>query len=137
MEYPIRILIVDDYRPYSQSVQKVLTRRFGCHVTVVESGEEALSRFAHARPDLIIIDMHLPGMSGYDTLRSIRSLPNGERIPAIVVSGFEDLDYVEAMAALEIKGYLQKESALDELPKLLATIFPDRTTIPRAERSIE
>jgi len=134
MEYPIRILIVDDYRPYSHAIQKVLTHQFGFHVTVVESGEEALSRFGHARPDLVIVDMHLPGISGYDTLRSIRSLPNGERVPAVVVSGYEDLDYVQAMALLGVKGYLDKQSAVTELPKLLATIFPQCTTIPRAER---
>jgi DNA-binding NtrC family response regulator len=67
------ILIVDDERPIRR-ILSVLLQETRHRVTDVGSGEEALAAFPNARPDLVLLDLKLPGMDGLDTLKRLRAL---------------------------------------------------------------
>ena len=86
-------LVVDDEPATRLSLQTVLSRVFAVRTTAVETGEEAIARLVDTMPDLILLDVHLPGMSGIDALRAIRSLPDGagENVPVVVISGSQDM----------------------------------------------
>ncbi len=91
----MRILIVDDEEVLRDVLDAVL-RREGFDVVPASTGEEALSLLDGEEIDLVILDIMLPGISGIDTLRSIRiSNPN---LPVIIITAFSSIDgAIEAM----------------------------------------
>src|SRR3978361_2377546 len=91
----MRILIVDD-EEVLRDVLEVVLRREGFDVVLASSGEEALNLLDGEEVDLVILDIMLPGISGIDTLRSIRiSTPS---LPVIVITAFSSIEgAIEAM----------------------------------------
>jgi len=76
-----RILIVDDNRPLVRMMTSALeTLSYGLNIASVPSGEEALLSVALGQPDLMVIDLHLPGMSGIDLIQEIQ-----DRYPAVKI----------------------------------------------------
>jgi CheY-like chemotaxis protein len=69
------ILIVDDM-PETRRLMRRVLERAAMRVTEADSGEAALRAAALQRPDLIVLDLRLPGMSGFDVARKIRADPN-------------------------------------------------------------
>src|SRR5687768_9890906 len=91
----MRILIVDD-EEVLRDVLDVVLRREGFDVISASSGEEALNLLDTEEVDLMILDIMLPGISGIDTLRSVRiSSPD---LPVIIITAFSSIDgAIEAM----------------------------------------
>ena len=69
---PCKVLLVDDARDFVSALSERLKSR-GLEVSIALRGEEALEILADARFDLVILDLNMPGMSGLDVLRQIRS----------------------------------------------------------------
>ena len=91
----MRILIVDDEEVLRDVLDAVL-RREGFDVVSASSGEEALSLLDGEEIDLVILDIMLPGISGIDTLRSMRI--SNPHLPVIVITAFSSIDgAIEAM----------------------------------------
>ena len=91
----MRILIVDDEEVLRDVLDAVL-RREGFDVVSAASGEEALSLLDGEEIDLVILDIMLPGISGIDTLRSIRI--SNPHLPVIIITAFSSIDgAIEAM----------------------------------------
>jgi PAS domain S-box-containing protein len=86
-----RILVVDDNRDSAVTLAMVL-RRMGNHVEAVHDGREAIARAETYRPDLILLDIGMPGMSGYDVARRIRSAPWGKSLTLIALTGWGQED---------------------------------------------
>jgi two-component system sensor histidine kinase/response regulator len=84
-----RILIVDDERPNRQLLE-VMLKPEGFHLRSAASGEEALAMVAAEPPDLILLDIIMPGMEGYEVARQIKGNPATRNIPVIMVSGLDD-----------------------------------------------
>jgi CheY-like chemotaxis protein len=79
-----RILIVDDHPFNIELLEELLEDDY--HVKTAVSGEEALSLAAHFVPDLILLDIMMPGMDGYETCRLIRATPTLCHTKIIMVS---------------------------------------------------
>ncbi len=94
-----RILLVED-RPDNQKVVTQLLERISCDVCIAEHGRMAVELFQSWQPDLILMDMRMPVMDGYQATRAIRALANGRDIPivALTASAFQE-DRSEALAA--------------------------------------
>ncbi len=93
------ILIIDDDRDFVQLLLRLLDnslRRY--QVGSASSGEEALERMAEQSPDLVLLDLALPGMDGLQVIERIRSAEAWRHIPIVVVSAQEEIDNLEAMA---------------------------------------
>ena len=82
-----RILVVEDQADNRQIIRDMLSAT-DYEIMEAESGEEALSAVAKQRPDLILMDIQLPGMDGYETTRRIKADPALRSIPIIAVTSY-------------------------------------------------
>jgi two-component system, OmpR family, KDP operon response regulator KdpE len=106
-----RILVVDDEVEIVRALQRSLTAH-GYEVFAVGSGEEALEAIAYHRPDLMILDLGLPGMSGLEVCRRVRAQSN---LPIIVLS-VKDTERDKVMALdLGADDYVSKPFGMDEV----------------------
>jgi len=83
---PLRILAVDDEPVVLEALEALLIRE-GHEVLRAEDGEEALRRAAAERPDIILLDLHLPGLSGFEVVNRLRQTAGLEQVPVIAFSG--------------------------------------------------
>ena len=81
-----RILFVDDDRDIQLVVTMALEAVGGFSVAACSSGVEALERFPEIDPDLVLLDVMMPGMDGLETLESLRKLPNGATVPVLFMT---------------------------------------------------
>jgi FixJ family two-component response regulator len=81
---PIRIAVVDDEAPVRKALERLL-RGAGIEVEAFDSGAHYLARFEQDRPDCVVLDAHLPGLSGFDVQDRMRA--TGARIPVVMISG--------------------------------------------------
>lgn len=79
------VLVVDDEPNIVLSLE-FLMEQAGFTVTTAEDGEQALSCVERATPDLILLDIGLPGISGFDVLEQLRAQPITERLPVIILT---------------------------------------------------
>jgi signal transduction histidine kinase/DNA-binding response OmpR family regulator len=83
---PSRILVVDDEPTVLEALEALLTRE-GHSVLCAAGGEAALEKAQAERPDIILLDLHLPDLSGFEVVTRLRQLPGLEEVPVIAFSG--------------------------------------------------
>jgi DNA-binding NarL/FixJ family response regulator len=108
------ILVVDDDAPFREFVSKLLDR-IGYRIVAARSGDEALEAAWAERPSLVLLDVDVPGISGYELCRELRDA-YGDDLPIVFVSGrrTEGFDRVGGLL-LGADDYLVKPFAPDEL----------------------
>jgi PAS domain S-box-containing protein len=84
---PKRILVVDDNRDAADSLGMLL-KFLGADVQVAHGGREALEAFEAYRPSVVLLDLGMPEMDGYQVARAIRGRADGERVPIIALTGW-------------------------------------------------
>lgn len=89
------VLVVDDELPNREYLRKLLAGRGG-KVMLAESGAQALRLAYESAPDLMLVDIMMPGMTGYDVSRSLRADPRTCDIPVIMVTARADIEDIEA-----------------------------------------
>jgi CheY-like chemotaxis protein len=109
-----RVLIVDDEMATVEMLSKALGL-IGHSPIPAYDGEGALDHLGRDWPDLVLLDLMMPGMDGYETLRRLRQLPRGAALPVLVVTASPDPDLDEKVAAAGGNGYLRKPVGLDKL----------------------
>lgn len=96
------ILVVDD-EPVLTEMLKVILAKEGHEVMVAEEGLSALKMAAERTPDLVFMDISMPGLSGYETAEKMKSIPSLEHTPIIFLSGqVPNRDEVKAAAGEEL-----------------------------------
>lgn len=113
------ILVVDDRQEVRRFFQKVLSLE-GYVVAVVGSGQEALAVLEKGCPDLVFLDLRMPGMDGIETLRRIRAKDTGARV--VIVTANPDLETAREAMVLGASDYLG--NPFD--PDLLRQVVEDR-----------
>lgn len=102
-----RVLVVED-NLLNQEIVRSLLENWGLHVSLVASGTEALSFLQTELPDVILMDIQLPGMDGVETTQHIRRLPFGARLPIIALTANALPSDREAYLAAGMDDYLAK-----------------------------
>lgn len=114
MRKPIRLMLVDDHDIVRMGLKSFLETQEGL-IVVAEAGngEQAISRFAETHPDVVVMDISMPGMDGLEATRRLKSLDPACRILALTIH--EDRQYFFEMLAAGASGYVTKHVASDEL----------------------
>ena len=115
MMQPKRILLVEDDR-FLRKAAEVRLRRAGYTVITAADGEEAIATASVTRPDLVLLDLIMPRMQGFEVLRVLRTQPNMHGVPIVVLTTLsQDVDRERAMTH-GANGYLIKANmSLDAL----------------------
>jgi filamentous hemagglutinin family protein len=131
-----RVLVVDD-DPGFRLLARTLLERAGLAVDVAVDGDEALEAVRRTQPDLVLLDVRLPGTSGYEVYRELKDL-HGETLPIIFVSG-ERVESYDRVAGLMLGAddYLVKPFDPDELLARVRRSLGRRSAGERAESEAE
>lgn len=107
MNRPIKVLVVDDVQENLVLIRKTLAQQ-GYSVVLAASGEEALEVFDRERPDVVLMDVMLPGMNGYETTARLRKMNGDHWVPIIFISAM--VNSADMVRGLEAGGddYLTK-----------------------------
>ena len=118
----LKVLTVDDQQDTRELITLALGR-YGAEVRTSDSASMALKMIADWRPDVVVSDIGLPEMDGYDFMRALREIEgDGERIPAIAVTGYAGaVDESKALNA-GFALHLSKPIELNELAKAIARV---------------
>ncbi|HEV3074043.1 MAG TPA: response regulator [Thermoanaerobaculia bacterium] len=109
-----KVFVVDDSVSVRKAVERVLAPR-GMGVTSCASGNEALARLPAEAPDLLICDLVLPDLDGYEVCRWLRQVPALAATPVLFISGIVDADVASRVAALGVEGILKKPFSGEDL----------------------
>ena len=125
----LTVLVVED-NPVNMRLMRLILRARGHTVYEVGDGEDALVFLADHRPDVVLLDMQLPGIDGFSLAARIKSRVETERIPIVAVTSYAMAGDEERALASGCDAYLSKP--IDDA-ELLATI--EAVTVGRARRS--
>ncbi|MGZ6081239.1 MAG: response regulator, partial [Myxococcaceae bacterium] len=128
---PVHVLVVDDDRNVQRMLADALTRH-GFRVTVERDGEAALAAFERQPFDVVLLDVLLPALNGYEVARRIKSTPRGEKTPVLMLSGIykTKLHQAQAMERHGAAGFVEKPFKLNQLFGKLEGVLGDRFPQP-------
>jgi signal transduction histidine kinase/CheY-like chemotaxis protein len=115
-----RVLVVDDNRDAAESLA-LLLQLCGCQVSVAFSGPQALSLFASAKPEIVLLDIGMPGMDGYEVARRVRSAAAGEEVFLVALTGWGQAEDKQRAAQAGFDEHVTKPVDPDRLTTLLAS----------------
>ena len=112
----MKILVVDDEKEACEALAEFL-RSENYEVRTAQSGETALEKVEQDTPDLVLLDIRMPGMDGLEILRRIKD--KDESIGVIMTTAVKDRDAIKEALRLGINDYILKPIDLDYLGKLI------------------
>lgn len=126
----IRILIVDDHPVVCSGLTSMLSAHAGLEVIgSASSGQEALALIGQQHPQVVLLDLRMPGMDGIDVLHALKKLDNPPRV--IILTSFEkDEDIYRAIRA-GAQGYLLKDTTESEMVSAISVVDSGKRYIPR------
>lgn len=101
------VMIVDD-DPMTRTLVAGSLEQYGFAVVQAADGAEALDIFSTTSPNLVLLDIKMPGMDGIETLKKLRKLSNGKNVPVIMLTGLADSDSAAKAAAAGATDYVTK-----------------------------
>jgi DNA-binding NarL/FixJ family response regulator len=134
---PIRVLCVDDHRLMREGVAKIVGVQPDMEVVAEASnGEHAVTQFLASRPDVTLMDLQLPVMSGPDATRRIRELDRSARIIVLTMyHGDEDIHRAFEAGAM---GYVLKDAISDDLIHVIREVHAGRRVVmPEIQKALD
>jgi CheY-like chemotaxis protein len=119
---PRTILLVDD-EPMWLDAMSLILKDEGYKAITVTSGEEALLKLEKRKPDLIMTDVRMPVMNGFDLYQRIRENPKLAGVPVVFMSSIDDYYAKRTAKELGADGYLTKPSFTEDLKKSVESFF--------------
>ena len=119
----IRVLLVDDDDDTRDIIERCLARR-GAEVVAEPSAPAALLRFAEQRFDVLLVDIMMPGMDGYEFIGKIRALPavHGGQVPAATLTARVVTDDRMESVLAGFQGHVKKPVDVEELTRVVASL---------------
>ena len=117
----LRILITDDHALIRLGLKQLLMSGFGkCVIGEASNGREALDKVAASTWDVLVLDITMPGRSGIDVLRDIKSLQPS--LPVLILSACSEDQFALRAMRTGASGFLRKESAPEELVEAIKRV---------------
>jgi DNA-binding NarL/FixJ family response regulator len=125
IERRVRVMLADDHALVRAGVRRVLETDPRLEVVgEAARGDEALRLLAELDPDVLLLDLNMPGGDGFEVLRQARDNAGGTRI--IVLTLHVQTEYVTRAVREGADGYLYKDDAVQELPEAIASVMAGR-----------
>lgn len=131
MPQPIQILLADDHWVVRAGLRTVLDSQANLHVVgEASTGEEAIEKARTLKPDVVLMDLLMPGMGGLEALRRIAALPGGAKVLVLSVHLQEDtlLEVLEAGGS----GFVTKTAAAEDLTEAIRTVAQNQVFLDRS-----
>lgn len=119
----VKILIVDDDFSSRRHLARLIRTKWTCTVLEAEEGSEALRMILKENPDLVILDMVMPFMSGLEVLKTMRGYSKMAHIPVIVCSALDDEKDVSTIIKLGVSDYIVKPINRTILTRKIAEVL--------------
>lgn len=117
----INVMLVDDHAVVRMGFKMLLESDADIKVIAeAESGEQSIQRYVEYKPDVVVMDITMPGIGGLEAIERILAKDNGARI--LVLSAHEDSVHPKRVLNAGAMGYLTKRSAAEELIKAIRTV---------------
>ena len=104
----MNVLIVDDDQTIRSFLRRILESKLNCKVTEAENGKKALEALQKSQTHLMLRDISIPGMPGYEKLVNTCDMPEYKNLPVIVLSAISDSAMIGKLISLGISEYMLK-----------------------------
>jgi DNA-binding NarL/FixJ family response regulator len=126
-----RVLLADDHRALLDCVAMLLARDF-LIVGTVSDGDELVSAAAALNPDILVMDISMPRVSGLEAAARIRA--SGSNVPIVCLTAHVDEEYVEAAIAAGARGYVTKPAIARDLVPAIRAVLAGGTFLSESVR---
>lgn len=124
-----QVLVVDDDADFNNLVRQFLSKRYpDFTVNQAFDGYDAGRAISQFKPDVVILDINLPGVDGYKLCRAIKADENLSRPIVVVISGVEDPDNEARAIDAGADAYVRKPIEMESLPQLIEQLAENRAT---------
>jgi two-component system, cell cycle response regulator DivK len=120
-----RVLIVED-NPLNLKLLRDVLLMAGFEVIEARTGEDGVARAQDSRPDVILMDLQLPGVDGTQAMRTIKASPSGSGIPIVALTAFAMSEDRDRALRNGFDGYLSKPISVRDLPRQIAELLAER-----------
>jgi signal transduction histidine kinase/CheY-like chemotaxis protein len=118
----LTVIVVED-NEINQQLLKILLKQLGVNVVQAYNGKEGIELIAQQRPDLIIMDIHMPVMDGMEAIRKIRDVKAFNQIPIVCLTADAFTNQQKEAIALGANDYLTKPIEMDKLTQIFSKYF--------------
>jgi two-component system cell cycle response regulator DivK len=126
MASPTRVLVVED-NPLNLKLVRDVLMRAGFEVIEARSGEEGVAQARACTPDMILMDLQLPGIDGTQAMHLIKQVPGASSIPIVALTAFAMSEDRERALRSGFDGYLSKPISIRDLPRQISEFLPERS----------
>ncbi|OGX24694.1 MAG: hypothetical protein A3J51_06055 [Omnitrophica WOR_2 bacterium RIFCSPHIGHO2_02_FULL_45_21] len=117
-----KLLVVDDNKDIVDTLQRRLTKE-GYEVSVAYDGEEALQKVKEADPDIILLDLMMPKLNGFEVLKEVREKFKHKWRPIIIISARDELESMQKCYSMEADHYLTKPCSIENILQGIRTMI--------------
>jgi CheY-like chemotaxis protein len=128
---PRTVLYVEDNRANFRLMECIVAQRKELRLIGAERGYTGLETARTHLPDLILLDLHLPDISGHQVLEQLNDDPRTREIPVVVVSADATPGQIERLRAAGARSYLTKPLDVDSILNLFDTVFTSTASLPK------
>ncbi|UCD29745.1 MAG: response regulator transcription factor [Planctomycetota bacterium] len=122
---PVSIFVVDDHGIVRDGISVMLSREKGFNVVgVAEDADEAISKVIELRPDLVLMDIDMPGISCFDAVQIIRSRASETKF--ILVTAYEHDEHIEQALRVKVNGFVTKNEGMGALSEAIRNVMNGR-----------
>jgi DNA-binding NarL/FixJ family response regulator len=124
----IRVIAADDHAAYLRATTETLTRAGLDVVGISTTGQGAIDDVRAHSPDVAVVDLRMPGLSGADVARTVRARYPGTRV--VILSAYADEEIVQLALAAGATAYVSKDSAPEEIVRAVFRAADGQATLP-------
>lgn len=121
-----KILVIDDEKEFCMIVKQNLEMKGGYRVEVATDGNSGITAALQHKPDLILLDIIMPGMGGFDVLRELKDKKETASIPIIMLTAVGSEEAKEKALSLYDEDYIVKPVLLGELDAKIKAVLSSR-----------
>jgi DNA-binding NarL/FixJ family response regulator len=128
------VLVVDDHRMFAEAIEMLLAGHEGIEIVgTAATGEEAVDLASKQSPDVVLMDIDLPGIDGIETTRRVRQVAPDAQV--IVITAFQEPAIIAAAIQAGASGYVPKTKAADELVTVIRNAAAGEMVLPAGQLS--